>query len=352
VTWQEHPLARDLDEILEHTDGLWHDLRGARIFVTGGTGFFGAWLLESFAWANRRHGLGAEAVVLSRDPAAAARRHPGLARAAGLHWHKGDIRSFEFPGGEFSHVIHAAADATRVNSGTEPIEMVSTILDGTRRVLEFTRIRGIKRLLFTSSGAVYGRQPPELQFIEETFAGAPDSMAPPSAYGESKRAAELLCALHGKSHGTESVVARGFAFVGPHLALDAAYAVGNFIRDGLRGGPIRVESDGTAWRSYLYAADMAAWLWTMLLRGVPCRPYNLGSEHAVTIAELANRVAGASGPTVAVQLAKTPTPGALGERYVPSVARARLELGLAVWTDLPEAIRRTLGWHRQANGLG
>ncbi len=75
-----HPLAQDLDELLAHTQGLWEPLRGARLFITGGTGFFGAWLLESFAWANDRHGLAASALVLSRDPARFAAKRRTLRR--------------------------------------------------------------------------------------------------------------------------------------------------------------------------------------------------------------------------------------------------------------------------------
>ena len=349
---KEHPLARDLEEILRHTDGLWHELRGARIFVTGGTGFFGAWLLESFLWANRRCALGAEVVVLSRDPQAAVRRHPQFAQAPGLRWHQGDVRTFEYPAGEFACVIHAAADAPRARADTPPLDLVSTIMDGTRRVLELARARGIRKVLFASSGAVYGPQPPDVGQIDESFAGAPDTSDPRSAYGEGKRAAEMLCALYRASAGMEPKVARCFAFVGPHLPLDTVYAVGNFIRDALAGGPIRVESQGLAVRSYLYAADLAAWLWTILLRGAPCRPYNVGSDHAVTVAEVARMVADASGPNVEVVIASKPSLGGAGGRYIPSVERARTELGLDTWTDLPEAIRRTLAWHRSAERLG
>jgi dTDP-glucose 4,6-dehydratase len=122
----ENLLARDLDEILEHTEGLWDDLRGGRILATGGTGFFGVWILESFSWANRRHGLRAEVVVLSRRPRAFAERHPRLAQTPGIHLLAGDVRSFELPAGEFSHVIHAAGDATRSLIETEPLNIAST----------------------------------------------------------------------------------------------------------------------------------------------------------------------------------------------------------------------------------
>ena len=65
-----HLLADDLDRVLLHTAGLWEPLRGHRLFVTGGTGFFGSWLLESFAWAQDRLALDA-------------RDHSGIVKLAG-----------------------------------------------------------------------------------------------------------------------------------------------------------------------------------------------------------------------------------------------------------------------------
>ena len=102
-------LATDLDEILEKTSGLWEELRGQRVFITGGTGFFGCWLLESFAWINEKLALNASAVVLTRDYEAFKMKAPHLASNPSIKFHIGDIRNFEFPDGDFSHVIHAAA---------------------------------------------------------------------------------------------------------------------------------------------------------------------------------------------------------------------------------------------------
>ena len=64
---KSNPLAEDLDHILAHTEGLWEELRGQKIFITGATGFFGCWLLESFAWANEKLNLKAEIVALTRN---------------------------------------------------------------------------------------------------------------------------------------------------------------------------------------------------------------------------------------------------------------------------------------------
>src|SRR5687768_9874265 len=88
--------ARDLDHVLEHTQGIWEDLRDARLFVTGGTGFFGRWMLETLLRANDDLGLGAGATVLTRDPSAFAQAAPHLAAHAAVKLLGGDVKSFEF----------------------------------------------------------------------------------------------------------------------------------------------------------------------------------------------------------------------------------------------------------------
>ena len=155
-----NPLADDLDHVLTHTQGLWEELRGGRLFLTGGTGFFGCWLLETFAWANDRLGLGAEAVVLTRDAAAFGRKAPHLAGRTDLRFHTGDVRDFAFPDGRFTHVIHAATEASVPLNNDAPLTMLDVIVQGTRRTLDFARQCGSPKVLLTSSGAVYGRQPP------------------------------------------------------------------------------------------------------------------------------------------------------------------------------------------------
>jgi nucleoside-diphosphate-sugar epimerase len=339
-----NPLAEDLDFVVTTTQQSWENLRGQRLFITGGTGFFGCWLLESFLWANEQLDLGSSAVVLTRNPEAFTAKVPHLAGNPAISLHTGDVRCFDYPTGDFARVIHAANDPNP-NAQRTPLTVLDTIVEGTRHTLEFARQCGAQSFLFTSSGAVYGPQPPALSHVPEEYPGAPDPTVSTSVYGEGKRQAELLCALYARQYGLATKIARCFAFVGPYLPLNANFAIGNFIRDALHGGPIQIQGDGTPYRSYLYAADLAVWLWTILDRGKLCRAYNVGSEEAISIGELATVAASQFEWAPVIETAQAPVPGAPAPRYVPSTARAREELGLQAVTSLREGLRKTIDWH-------
>lgn len=340
----DRPLPRtDLDHVIERTEAVWHELRGERLFIAGGTGFFGIWLLESLAFANERLGANVSATVLSRNPAAFAATMPYLAKRQEFTWLAGDVRNFAYPAGSFSQVIHAAAEVDANFNATRPQDAFDTIITGTKHVLEFAVQAGAANFLLTSSGAVYGHQPPYLERIPEEYAGGPDPTSPTSAYAEGKRSAELLCAIAACNSKLKPKIARCFAFVGPHLPLDEHFAIGNFIRDALGPGDIAVKGNGTPYRSYMHAADLTVWLWTILMRGEGMRPYNVGSDDAVSISELAHRVAAAAPVTKQVSILGQPGT-APPERYVPDVGRARRELGLDVAIGLDDAIRRTMAW--------
>ena len=339
------PLADDLDHILTLTGDIWEELRGKHLFMTGGTGFFGRWLLESFARANEKFNLNAQALVLTRDRDAFKTKAPYLASNPAIKFHIGDVRNFDFPDGEFSYIIHAAATSAAATFNNEdPLIKFDTVVEGTRHTLDFAVKCGAKKFLFTSSGVVYGKQPSGMTHIPEDYIGAPDPMEVNAAWGESKRAAEFLCAYYSKRYGVETKIARCFSFVGPHLPLDIHYAIGNFIRDGLNGGPIIVNGDGTPHRSYLYVSDLIIWLWTILFKGGLCRAYNVGSEEDVTISELA-RIVARNFNDMEVKIAKLPAPNTLPERYVPSTKRIQTELGLKQTINLEEAIKKTIYYY-------
>jgi len=143
--------TRDLMHIMEHTRDLWEDLRGVRLFITGGTGFFGHWLVESFLYANQQLDLKASASILSREPESAQKAFPQIFSDPAITMLKGDIRNFEFPSGEFSHIIHAATDANAKLNDENPLLMLDTIIEGTRHTLDFAIQCKAEKFLLTSS---------------------------------------------------------------------------------------------------------------------------------------------------------------------------------------------------------
>ena len=341
-----NPLSLDLDHILLHTEGLWQELRGQHLFIAGGTGFVGCWLLESLLWANQKLDLNAQAIVLTRDPAAFRRRAPHLANARGISLHPGDIQSFEFPSTPTAYVIHAAAPPSVALSSTQPQPALETYILGAQRILEFSRSCCASKLLLISSGAVYGPRPPGVTHILEDCNLLPDPAPKPSIYAEGKRQMEWMGMQCTASDSFDVTIARCFAFVGPYLPLDGQYAIGNFILDGLNRRPIQIRGDGTPVRSYLYAADLAIWLWTIFLRGKSGRAYNVGSEDRMTIADVAGSVASAFNPRPSVSVSTAASHGQHPVSYVPSTERARLELGVLQTVTLQVALARTIAWHR------
>lgn len=330
--------AGDLEHILAHTGEVWQQLRGSRLFITGATGFYGRWLLESIVAANDLLGADVRASLLSRSPERFASELPRLALRPEFAWLRGEPDGFVYPTGQFDCVIHLATpSAAKLAAGNTTLAL--SVVQGMHRVLQFARQAGARRLLLASSGAVYGRQLPDLSQLTEDYDGAPDLRQPMSAYGEIKRMCELMCAL---TPAIDCVIARGFAFVGPYLPISEKFAIGSFLRDALAGGPIRIRGDGTALRSYLYAADMAIWLFTLLLRGRPGEAYNVGSDEAISLADLARAIAAAAGG-VAVHIAQEiPVGGPM--RYLPAIDKARNELGLEVTTPLHTSLGKTLSW--------
>jgi dTDP-glucose 4,6-dehydratase len=237
-------------------------------------------------------------------------------------------------------VLHAATDST-IGPSLTPLQRYDQIVEGTRNILDLAVTTGARRFLLTSSGAIYGPQPPDLAAIPEDWPGSPPLAEPSTAYGQAKRAAEHLCALVGEQHGLETVVARCFAFVGPDLPLHVHFAIGNFIRDALTADAITVSGDGTPLRTYLDQSDLAHWLLTLLEHGRPGQAYNVGSDEVISIAALAHLVRDILAPHKPVHILGQPNPGAARNRYVPDISKVLRELGLSVHVHLAESIRRT-----------
>jgi dTDP-glucose 4,6-dehydratase len=342
------PLDRaDLDLLSASTVVPWERLRDAVVVMTGGTGFVGAWMAAALLEADGRLGLGTRLVLLTRSTEMVRSRLPWLASDRRVTLVAGDVNAWTWPRGRVTHVVAGAASADAAVNERAPQGAYRTIAEGTRRTLAEASRLGARALLL-SSGAVY-RSDAAGGRVAESASVAERGQA--AGYHEGKRAAEAA-ARDAFAAGLPVVIARLFAFVGPYLPLDRHFAVGNFVADALRGGPITVRGDGTPVRSYLYAGDMALWLWALFVAGRAGEAYNVGSERPVTISDVAAVVAASVRPPVRVEIlgrsaGVTPPPvGGGGSWYVPSTTKAREELGLKAWTSLEEGVARMVEWYR------
>lgn len=314
------------------------------ILLTGGTGFFGKALLRYWADLESDGQDISTVTLLSRDPARFAAQYPALVSHRWLQLVQGDVCNPDsLPKGlTFTHVLHAATDSTTGPQLT-PLQRFDQIVNGTRNILDLAISTGASRFLLTSSGGVYGPQPLHMEQIPEDYLGMPDPLNPSNSYSVAKRCVEHLCAIYGEQYGLETVIARCFAFVGKDLPRDVHFAIGNFIRDALERAEITVAGDGAPIRSYLDQRDLAEWLTVILERGQSGRAYNVGSDEAISVGDLANLVRDVIAPGKAVTiLGKREYAKSSGQHrnvYVPSINRAREELGLEVRIPLRDAIR-------------
>lgn len=259
--------ALDLQQVQDSCRPAFDTLRGQHVFITGASGFVGSWLADTGAFAG---------VTITR--------HNGR--------QDGDIRSIALPEG-VTHVIHCANAASGQMNRERPAEVVDMIVGGSAHVLHLCERAKVQKLLLLSSGSVYEkhshgpyREDDTLLSMDMTTPVARITLA--DRFALAKRMAERQVLL---SH-VPTVVARGFAMIGPRLP--DQFAAAEFMAQALREGPVSCTNPGTL-RSFLYAADMAAWLWTLLIKGAPGTPYNIASSVPVTVGELAMEIAHTAG---------------------------------------------------------
>lgn len=302
------------------------DLSGQRILITGCTGFVGRSILRfisSLPVPDRPESV----IGLARSP------EPLDALAQTYGWFtpkRADCSLPMSPDGAIDLIIHAATPASATLIAEQPRKMADTILATTNVIIDYSRQMATPpTVLFTSSGAVHNWSN-RTQAVAESDRSAPPTNDPKSCYGEAKRMSEVLFNLADQDGSCRSRIARLFAFAGPDLPLDAHFAIGNFVNDVLRSRPIRVNGHPDTIRSYMWHDDMSRWLFAIALNGSSGTPYNVGSDKAIRIADLATTIAHAAsrlGKQSSVEFAAdginlTPS------FYVPDTTFAQTTLGL------------------------
>jgi len=314
-------IEKDIRFVLAACCDELQSLSGKTLLLTGGSGFVGSYLVESIiAFNASQDGAPCHLLLPTRSLAATRVKWPHYFEIKEVDWFEWDGCTLEPPSETCDYIIHAASPTDTAVFMRNPYGTMQDIVQTTEHVLAYARRANVATLLFMSSGAVYGTQPAALAAIPETYVGGPDLTDARSCYGEAKRYAELLCHLS----SVPTVVARLFAFIGPHQDLTGSYAITDFIRQAKNNKYIQIQSDGSAFRTYCYASDLTNALWKLLLKGSPKEIYNVGSDFpVVSISELAKLVAGIVGDVGIEVMKKDNLPGNNRSRYVPDISKLK-----------------------------
>ncbi len=287
-------LAEDLSGILAAALP-WQALRGRHILVTGASGFIGGHLVEALVWLNRRDaGAGLHIHASARELRKLQERLPWIDVAQELNPVIQDVCEawrFEAP---LDFILHAASPASPRYYLAEPVETIRANVDGTRQLLELAREKKA-RLLFLSSGAVYGDNIRQVDAIGETDFGCEDPLSARACYSESKRLAETLCRAYYTQYGVDARIARISHCYGPGMRLDDGRAIADLLADVVHDRDIQLDSDGSASRPFCYISDTVLGLFYVLLLGQVGNAYNVGQTHETSIMELAQKMIAAAG---------------------------------------------------------
>ena len=343
-------ILSDLEEINQNSVSDLEEIVNKPLVITGASGFVGTWLTLSWVSARKKLNGHGKLLITSRNPQLLLPLSNVIDSRSPITALASDIRNLHIPS-EFrnGNLIHAATPASAALNTSDPAAMLKVIIEGQERVI-VEAVRMNNRLLFLSSGAVYGRQPLDLSHLPETWEGAPQIGDSNSAYHEGKRVAELMGNIAATKQGLHFISARLFAFIAPFLPLGTHFAAGNFIHDAVTSNQIEIQSGGGSVRSYLYATDLCSSLWALIARGESMRAYNVGSEREVTIKNLALEVASCVNRDADVVVHGVDNSENVN-RYVPSVDRALNELGISQIVSLAQAISRTSTWLKEMENI-
>jgi UDP-glucuronate decarboxylase len=337
--------SSDLQEILTHTRTSLAEVSTARILICGGSGFIGTWLTSALLEANAELKLNLEILLITRNIENAKKSLMPLSSDP-IKFLNGDLSSQEDPfrnlRGSFSHIIHAATPTILSNNKHDQEKSYRSTVLGSSRLVDFAlRMITPPILLHTSSGAVYGSQPIELENIPEGWEN--DNLRDGiTSYGLAKLEAEKVLSQANFSGVLKATNPRLFTFFGPKLPLDAKYAIGNFMADGLNRNEILIKGHPNTRRSYMYPTDLIEWIIKCLINP-SLNPLHIGSDEGIYMKDLASQLAQKlGGKTVGdgdSTIAKS--------NYVPGNMQTKITLGVTQRVTLEDGVNRWINWLRQ-----
>lgn len=281
-----NPYLQDIRSLFEAGLDL-SALQGCRILITGATGLIGSCLTDVLMTCPHRD---YRVYALGRNETRARQRFSRYWEEPDFHFIKHDISQPLATDIPFDYIIHAASNASPNFFKEKPVEVIKSNIMGVEYLMDYGLAHGMKRMLFVSSGEIYGEG--DGRPFTETDSGYVDCATPRACYPSSKRAAETLCVAYAAEYGADVVIARPCHTYGPYFTERDNRVYAQFIRNLLDGKDIVLKSRGEQHRSWLYVVDAACALLTILLKGAKGEAYNVADAQSdISIRELAELLA-------------------------------------------------------------
>lgn len=309
------------------------------LLVIGGSGFFGKSVIDAYMRGLLKPWRIKRLIAMSRHATDLISIFPEH-RIYNIEFVNADIATTtEMP--QADYVIHAAASTDLRDYLSKPESEKNNIQAGTYNYCKLAKLfHQHSKVVYTSSGAVYGVQPETVEQMSEEDVPIDIELmdAGKKDYAIAKQDAEKAIIDLGKL-GVKVSIARCYAFVGKWLPRDQHFAIGNFIKNGLEGNNIAVKAKHHVYRSYMYADDLVIWLMTIAENASStCPIFNVGSDEAISIHDLGKLVAAYFNVNAQLE----PIIDTKVDRYIPSIAKASNTLGLKLNFNVSSALHETV----------
>ncbi len=332
-------ISEDCNIIFSSLGDKLEKLNNSSVYVTGGSGFLGSWVYEIINFLNLSLSYNIKLYLLDRKP-----KPEYIALSKNIEYLQADVRSISDIPEDVNYIIHAASSPDSKFNSINPLETMTSITEGTTSILHVaSRLSDLKNFLFVSSSDIYSHS--NQDSISEDSAGVPFNLSTGSFHSEAKRYAEMICGAARNEVRMPITTIRPFTFCGPYQSLDAPWAINNFINDIINDREIKILGDGSTLRSYMYGSDFAAWCLVIMLEGQSGEIFNVGSNDAISLLDLAKKVSDNSFKKPNILTNTSLTESISSGNLVPSILKAQDRFKLSIYTSIDEAINKSIRWY-------
>ncbi len=281
-------VEQDFQSVAQNTAIDWEALAGSTVLVTGATGLVGSLLVKALLYKNG--GMKVLALIRNREKAKKVFAEEwGNPR---LQFLCADITEEILIDESVDYILHGASVTASKYMVSNPVETLTTAIEGTRNMLELARSKQVKSMVYISSMEAYGITDPEKKKITEKDLGYIDILNPRSSYSEGKRICECLCGAYASQHGVPVKIARLAQTFGAGVSAEDTRVFAQFAKSALSGRDIVLHTQGLSYGNYCYTADVLSGLLCILTKGEDKQAYTVVNEETtMQIKDMAKLVA-------------------------------------------------------------